>query len=224
MIHSEYYEILCNYHSEGLNFQFDINWNLPVILPANQVHSDGYLVQHFLRNSEPDNFEKLDANYYEAWKVHEGTCVDHGNECDDRFCLYLSPSDSFKKGFWKSGLFSIFGDVYWIPKESHLFCIVDSWGKTVDQANGLKSSYEFPELSEKFIVFRREPFVHMWSFLTEKEIKDKALHFLLRYCQNTTKRDIDLLDDFLNEAFNSESMMATKYQVRNEWLRIRNLI
>lgn len=206
------------YHSHGFNFEVNIDWIIDDFI--SDEDNSGYIVQHFHRESEPANFQVLDTDYYEAWKVVDGQNKDRGIECDDSIAVSASLSTALKSCFDTSGYYKVICDIYWIPSHSDLYATVDSWKcTTVEQAKGLKSSWDFPLLTKAYFVFQRPIILHEWSLLTEEEIKTGVLADALRYCPRNTPRDHDLVNDLLNDIFNdpTDSKYHLKQCIYNEW-------
>ena len=74
-------EVNC-YHSAGFSFDYQINWIVPAI--TGSENANGYIVQHFTRLSQPKNSIVDDIEYFEAWRIKNGVCLDRG-KCDDEF-------------------------------------------------------------------------------------------------------------------------------------------
>ncbi len=190
------------YHSYGYSFQYDINWNISAI--SRSKEATGFIVQHFSRMSTPPNFVKDDISYYEAWEVRNGNLVDVGKECDDRFIVTSTIEESLRTSLGTQGEYRITGDVYWIPSSSQLYSIVDSWSReTVEQTAGLKGSYEFQQLTDDYLVFKREPFIHRWSLITDNEIVFKLGAAYLN-CYPEYKNDFEYLSGWLDSIFREQ--------------------
>lgn len=190
------------YHSYGFSFQYDIDWNIPAI--SGSKKATGFIVQHFSRTSIPPNFAKDDIDYYEAWEVRDGNLVDIGAECDDRFIVTSTIEESLRTSLGTQGEYRITGDVYWIPSRSPLYSIVDSWSReTVKQTAGLKGSYEFQKITDDYLVFKREPFIHRWSLITDDEVVSKLETAYLNHYPEC-KNDFEYLSGWLDSVFREQ--------------------
>lgn len=190
------------YHGPGYSFQYDINWNVPII--SGSESATGFIVQHFSRTAIPPNFVKDDIDYYEAWEVRNGNLVDTGKECDDRFIITSTLEESLRASLGTQGEYRISGDVYWLPSSSSLYNVVNSWSrKTVEQTAGLKGSYEFQMLTDDYLVFKREPFIHSWSLITENEVIFKLKNAYLN-CYPNYKNDFEYLSGWLDFVFREQ--------------------
>lgn len=214
----EYYKVLLEYHSKGFAFELQINWNVAAI--TGNTDASGYIVQHFSRISEPANFQVGNADYFEAWRVEKGICEDRGSICDDVFSVNSSFANSIRRCLGTKGKYTICGDVYWIPEDSDLFGAVDHWlPNTVEQAGGLKASFEFPELTDDFFAFSRPKFVHTWSLVSKEEIEKNVQDAVFHYCPKNTSRDMDLMSSALDDIFDGmdKPWQAMKKRIKMAW-------
>lgn len=215
---SPYFKLIKEYHSQGFTFCLKINWIVDAI--SGGTNSNGYIVQHFSRKSEPTNFIIHDIEYYEAWKIEKGYNIDRGDECDDTFSVSDTLANSLRLCFNSTGKYILSGDVFGIPKSSELYNVIDSWSvDAVPQANGLRSSYNKPDGIEEYYIFTRPQFVHEWSLLSMQEIEDKLFITLLSYCPNHHSRDIELAHNFLNIVFEgtNEFSEEMKHRIFMKW-------
>lgn len=188
--------------------------------------ANGYIVQHFRRQFDSENDFLKDISYYEAWQVEDGK-VKESSECDDVFAIgHPSNSlDMLKYEHGKCGRVIFSGDVYWIPSSSELSEIINSWEETtVKDANGLKASYTFNELSEKYFVFQRPDFIHKWDLRSKKHVFDIVTDLLIAYYSNyhdsTWERNVNLaIEDIFNESIFSDIKEKAKgyiiYAIKN---------
>lgn len=206
------------YHSHGFNFEVKIDWIVEDFISDEE--KSGYIVQHFRRESKPVNFQVADTDYFEAWHIVDGQNIDHGCECDDSIAVSAYLGDALKSCFDTKGYYKITCDVYWIPSHSDLYATVDSWKHTtVEQAKGLKSSWDFPLLTESYHVVHRPIILHEWSLLTDEEIKSGVLADAKRYCPRNTSRDHDLVNTLLNVVFDdpADRRHWLKQGIYDEW-------
>lgn len=210
-------EVNC-YHSAGFSFDYQINWIVPAI--TGSENANGYIVQHFTRLSQPKNSIVDDIEYFEAWRIKNGVCLDRG-KCDDEFSVGMNLGFcALQKALHTKGSFEISAAVYWIPEFSQLCKIVDKWSDTaVTQTAGLKGSYDFRELSEEYLVFHRPLFTYSWSLITEDEIKSKVQKAIFAYCPNNTPRDEELMNENLEYIFEGQSgeLQKIKRRIANAW-------
>ena len=210
-------EVNC-YHSAGFSFDYQINWIVPAI--TGSENANGYIVQHFTRLSQPKNSIVDDIEYFEAWRIKNGVCLDRG-KCDDEFSVGMNLGFcALQKALHTKGSFEISAAVYWIPEFSQLCKIVDKWSDTaVTQTAGLKGSYDFRELSEEYLVFHRPLFTHSWSLITEDEIKSKVQKAIFAYCPYNTPRDEELMNGNLEYIFEGQSgeLQKIKRRIANAW-------
>lgn len=190
-----FYTIKKETHSEYCAFELQINWNVTNI--SKSTNADGYIVQYFSRTSHPPVDFLEDISYFEAWRVTNGSCqYDSNTICDDLFAVgsWFSHSSEINNSIGKAGEFRIEASVYWIPKASTLFEFVDKWTTTeVPQANGLKSCYSFPELSNEYHVFSRPLFIHKWDFRDPLKVKSVIKECMFTMCHENTPRDESIL-------------------------------
>lgn len=210
-------EVNC-YHSAGFSFDYQINWIVPAI--TGSEYANGYIVQHFTRLSQPKNSIVDDIEYFEAWRIKNGMCLDRG-QCDDEFSVGMNQGFcALHDALHTKGCFEISAAVYWIPEFSPLCEIVDKWSDTtVAQTAGLKGSYGFRDLSEEYLVFHRPLFIHSWSLITEDEIENKVQKAIFAYCPNNTPRDEALMNENLEYIFEgqSEELQKIKKRIANAW-------
>ena len=211
------------WHSESCACELQIDWNIPLI--SKSKDANGFIVQDYSRTQTPNNVLNIsqyeDIHYFEAWCVKQGTIIeaDKGNLCDDMFCIGSSFNSfpSFRQSIDTQGGFEFNGAIYWIPQDSPLYSIVDSWSTTeVSQAAGLKSTYEFPELKALDPIFKRTPFQHSWNLIGENNIFLKAKQIAFRYCPRNSKRDRELLDSCVKELFGNKYPQLAK-RIIEEW-------
>ena len=217
-----YYTVLKEEHSHSILFEYQINWNVSAI--SGTSNACGFVVQHFKRHSTPSNFVVNDCEYWEAWKVQEGICLDRGEKCDDVFDLYTSLANAYKNSIGTAGQYIIDSEVYWVPATSDLYSKINSWSsQTVPNAGGLKSSYERPWGIDPFFVFKRPQFIHTWSLIEEMEICEKLLATYLRFCPQYSDRDVALLTSHLDYIFDGKSneQQKNKSWILTEWKKIR---
>lgn len=220
---SKFFSIVKEEHSKSFIFEYQINWNVEAI--SGVSNANGFIVQHFSRKSTPSNFAVKDSEYWEAWKVKNGICVDRGNLCDDEFEVFMELADSFRVSLGTSGSYELNGDVYWMPVTSEVYSTIDSWSKTaVREANGLRASYDKPDGIDSYFVFSRPQFIHSWSLLEEAEIKEKILATYLHFCPQYTTTDIDYLTCHLDHIFENQNsdMQYIKEWIFHEWTRTRS--
>lgn len=214
----KYYKLTSEeYHSHGHTFQVDIDWIVEDFISEER---SGFIVQHFRRVSEPADFQVNDTEYYEAWRIVDGHNKDHGKKCDDSIMVSNYLGDSLKSCIDMSGQYKVTCDVYWVPKSSELYQIVDSWDiNTVEQANGLKSSWDCPPLIEDFHVVQRPEIIHKWSMTSDEEIKTSILADAVRAYPNDTERDRGLLKVLLDSIFDNpaDKRYWLKKAIYNEW-------
>lgn len=220
---AEFLSIKKEWHSASCACELDIDWNITQITGSDMA--SGYIVQEFSRTQTPSNIlgvsEYEDIHYFEAWRIKDGDIIpeDKGALCDDMFCIGNSFNDfsTFQLSIDTKGCFEFNGTVYWIPEGSSYFEIIHGWSRTeVKQAAGLKASYTFSEIKNIDYVFKRDPFVHSWDLIGEKNIYSKALVKAFRYCPNNTKRDRELLSTCVSDLF-GEKYNCLKYRIIDEW-------
>lgn len=212
-------EVEC-YHSEGFSFDYKINWVVSAI--TNSGDSNGYIVQHFKRVSRPKSQIIDDIEYFEAWRIKNGICLDR-NGCDDEFKVSSGKEiGELRDVLHTKGCFEISATVYWIPEYSELFEVIDKWSMTtVEQTAGLKGSYSFNELSEDYLVFHRPVFEHSWSLITDEKIEDKIRKAIFRYCPQKSKRDEELMNETLDYIFEGqdEKLQKIKRRIIDAWFQ-----
>jgi hypothetical protein len=180
-IKMSYYDEVRNFSSKNYSFEFGINWNVQSI--TNNHIGDGFIVQHFIRSVDTSINNIFPDDYFEAWRVTGGKCERDANQtCDDMFSLGTHYGYfGIAKSVGTKGTVKCNGDVFWIPKSSVLFSIVDGWTTTeVEGANGLKAAYEFPELTNNYYVFTRPTVVHSWDMSSDEAIYKSVLESILK--------------------------------------------
>ena len=206
--------------------ELKINWNISAI--SGSQKASGYILQHFTRKLEPFNVLKTDEyndiSYFEAWKAVGGAISidDKGSVCDDMFCIGNSYTlfDDFTRSLGTKGSFSFYGDVYWIPYDSKLYRIINTWKKDeIKQSAGLRATYDFIDIGEEYRHFVREPFIHSWDLTDEETIYEQAKIILFRYCPNSTERDYNLLKTNATDLFTKEYSFMTD-RIIKEWEEI----
>lgn len=207
------------FHSEDFTFSYCINWNVEAITGCKRAN--GYIVQHFSRTSVPRNFLIDDEDYFEAWKIENGINLDSGRVCDDEFAVSTNDGmGSLRTAMDTQGKYTITADVYWIPAESPLYVIVDGWSKQgVANANGLKSSKVFNELTREYLAFSRPVFEHAWSLSGLDEIESKIQSAIFRYCPNDY--DEELVTTTLDFIFDGKPQpyLTVKNNIIAKWKR-----
>lgn len=221
MNYNNYYTVIKETHKEFWSFDFQINWNVSAIAGAN--NENGYIVQHFKRTACPPQPLLEDISYYEAWEVIDGCCSKERQQvCDDEFTVGLlhNSSEDIHHSLGTAGTFIIQSDVFWILKDSPLYSIVNGWSeREVKQANGLKATYSFPELTEAYFVFSRPTFKHEWNFIDVDLIDQVVRKIVFRMCPNNTKRDRYLLGEYLNTVFDGseQKYFNLKDSIHTDW-------
>lgn len=221
MNHNNYYTIIKETHKEFWSFDLQIDWNVTEI--SGGSNANGYIVQHFRRTACPSQPLLEDVDYYEAWKVVNGRCLKEKRQiCDDEFtvgCPFNS-SEDIHHSLGTAGSFILQGDVFWIPKNSSLYVIVDNWSEhEVKCANGLKAAFSFPDLTEDYFVFSRPVFKHEWNFVDVDIVDHVVRKIVFTMCPNNTKRDWQLLNDYLNTVFNGSEKKYSelKDSILRDW-------
>ena len=226
----EYYFVKKEQHESFWSFDFQIDWNVKTI--SGGLTANGYIVQHFKRTAVPSQPLLDNIEYYEAWQVTEGECEKDPNQYkeekyDDAFSVGDKHDSSLDihNSLGTKGAFIINADVYWIPRSSHLYGIIDKWPRhVIKQAGELKATYCFPELTVDYFVFSRPEFKHEWDFvaieIVDRTVRDK----IFKFCQKYTERDIWLLNNYLDNVFDDSD---PKYQVlkdaiRKDWIMQRS--
>ncbi len=188
------------WHSNSCACEQQIDWNIPLISGSNKAN--GFIVQSFQRVQIPSNCLGIpdydDIHYFEAWCVENGSIIpqDKGEVCNDMFAIGnpLDSFSSFYQSLGTSGSFQFDGTIFWIPKNSPLYEIIDKWKRSdVKQTAGLKASYSFPEIENIECVFKRNPFIHSWDLTNEKRIYIEAKTMMFKYCPRNTEADKRLL-------------------------------
>lgn len=213
------------WHSNSCACELQIDWNIPLISGSNKAN--GFIVQSFQRIQIPSNCLGIpaydDIHYFEAWCVENGSVIpqDKGEVCNDMFAIGnpLDTFPSFRHSLGTSGSFQFDGTIFWIPKCSPLYSIIDDWGRfDVKQTAGLKATYNFPQIEHIESVFKREPFIHSWDLTDENRIYTETKNMMFRYCPHNTEADKELLvstiDNLLGEKYRH---MAQR--IISEWER-----
>lgn len=144
------------------NREFDliINWNIPAI--AKGENKTGFIIQHMRIESHIDCVQNND--YWEAWYVIDGNIEKSSVRYDDSW----SPIPSF----WitecedeiksSDGLVIYRSKVYWIPKDSEVYNIVDQWQPDLQSpAQELKMTYHFDCDVDAYFVCERN---YTWQY------------------------------------------------------------
>lgn len=195
-------------------YYLGIDWIPKAII--NDKCNDGYIVQKVTLTNTTGIInipEKID--YYEAWQVENGQCVENGNnEPDDKFsfadkCL---TGEIISKSIGRVGEIKYSTEVYWISKVNELYKIVNDWKYgAVRLAGELKSILveKCPELHKCTPVFERPEFVHKVSFLDKNIIKSAIKEDMCLEDRETLQNNLDnpeygeLINEIINEIFSS---------------------
>ena len=157
MMDKKYYSVL---KSGNKNPDLVIKWNVPAI--SNGNNETGFILQHMRIDSHIDFVESED--YWETWHVTDGR-IEGETECyDDNW----SPIPNFVIADYEdeinesSGIINYFSKVYWIPKESDVYKIVEQWSPDVSSpAQELKMAYQFHQNIDEYFVFDR---LYSWNY------------------------------------------------------------
>lgn len=201
-----------------------IKWIISAI--AGRNNPSGFVVQHFSRQIHPNlGLKELeDTDYFEAWKIDKGVCIDTaGNAFDDEFAVGnpLDTLEVFPYSISKKGEIEFSGTVYWVEQDTALYNIVDRWPRgQVVQAGGLKSvkgTFAFEKVTPVFI---RDKFIHCWDLSTEESIYLAASKALFAMCRDpNNERDRKIFCEQLNEMLPA-GHEEIKQRLRKEFLGI----
>ena len=144
------------------NREFDliINWNIPVI--AKGDNKTGFIIQHIIIESHIDCIH--DNDYWEAWQVINGD-IEQGSACyDDSWSpipsfLIAECADAINAS---DGLAIYRSNVYWIPRGSEIYNIVEQWHPDLQSpAQELKMTYNFDYDVDAYFVCERN---YTWEY------------------------------------------------------------
>lgn len=214
---SEYYEIDpkndVDNNKPFAYYCLGINWIPEAII--NDRCNDGYIVQKVnLTNTTGIRGIPEEIDYYEAWKVEKGQCIEcrKNNESDDNFLFFgkYFIGEAIAKSIGKKGCIKYITEVYWISKINDLYKTVDEWERgTVSLAGELKSVLveNCSKLHKCTPVFKRPEFVHNVIFL-DKNIIKSAIEENMSFTDKETLRNAldnpeygELIDDIINDIF-----------------------
>lgn len=164
-----------------------IEWNVKEI--SGEENANGFILQYFSRKLVPADIlkqkELRDITYFEAWEVKDGDIVDKGNLCHDQFYIGDPNGEcyTFAISVGTKGEFIFKGEVYWISSsDSELYATIEKWGKkTVNQANGLRATYEDIHIDPSFRRCIRE-FKHSWDLTDTNNIHEEAKRIIINTC------------------------------------------